>query len=276
MEKKLLFLDLDGTLLNDQKQITSGNRIALEQALNNGHGVIITTGRPLRSAMAQARQLGLDRPGCHLIAYNGAVIYDWSLEQQIYRRTFPVELVCRVFEEINGRNLHIQTYDTWNVLVEQRCEDAALRTYCGRTEMPWKVIGSIHRDLQEAPVKMLLIELENPKPLLDVADWVQKNLAGEADCFFSCDEYLEIVPSGINKGEAVRMLCHLTGVPLEQAVAVGDAANDLPMIRTAGVGVAMANATEEVRRAADYITTNDNNHDGIAEVVKHFLGQPVG
>ena len=68
MKKRMLFLDLDGTLLNDAKQITRGNKEALDLALARGHGVIITTGRPLRSAMDQARKLGLDRPGCYLVA----------------------------------------------------------------------------------------------------------------------------------------------------------------------------------------------------------------
>ena len=70
MKKRMLFMDLDGTLLNDAKQITQGNRDALNQALERGHGVIITTGRPLKSALAQAKRLGLDKPGCYTIAYN--------------------------------------------------------------------------------------------------------------------------------------------------------------------------------------------------------------
>ena len=76
MKKRLLFLDLDGTLLNDAKQITAGNREALERTLQRGHGVIIATGRPLKSALEQSRRLGLDKPGCYTIAYNGAMVYD--------------------------------------------------------------------------------------------------------------------------------------------------------------------------------------------------------
>ena len=74
MKKRLLFLDLDGTLLNDAKEITTGNREALERTLQRGHGVIITTGRPLKSALEQSRRLGLDKPGCYTIAYNGAMV----------------------------------------------------------------------------------------------------------------------------------------------------------------------------------------------------------
>ena len=124
-------MDLDGTLLDDAKQITQGNREALNQALERGHGVIITTGRPLKSAMDQARKLEMDRPGCFLIAYNGAVIYDWAEQKQIFSRTLPYEAVYQAFDKTASMDLHIQTYDTWKVLVEPRCDNASVRRYCG-------------------------------------------------------------------------------------------------------------------------------------------------
>lgn len=273
MNKRMLFLDLDGTLLNDAKQITEGNRRALDLALERGHSVIITTGRPLKSAMDQARKLGLDRPGCYLIAYNGAVVYDWAAQAQIFCRSLPVQTVQRVFDMVNARGEHIQTYDTWDVLVEPRCDDAAVRRYCQLIGMTFRVIGDVHRDLQEEPVKCLVINYEEKAGLAEVQDWIRANMAQELDCFFSCDQYLEVVPKGMSKGEAVKMLCAMMHVDIKDAVSVGDAANDLSMIEAAGIGVAMANGTPDVKAAADYITTLDNNHDGVAEVVERFFGE---
>jgi len=273
MRKKLLFLDLDGTLLNDAKQITQGNRDALNKALERGHGVIITTGRPLKSAMDQARKLELDRPGCYVIAYNGAVVYDWAEQKQLFSRTLPYDAVYRVFDRANSMDLHVQTYDTWNVLVERRCDDAAVRRYCSLISMPFSVIEDVRKDLREEPVKCLVINYEEKKDLIKIQDWIRSNMGQEVSCFFSCDQYLEVVPKGMNKGEAVKMLCELMQVPVENAVAVGDAANDLAMIEAAGTGVAMANATQEVKQIADYITLRDNNHDGIQEVVERFFDE---
>lgn len=275
MEKRMLFMDLDGTLLNDQKQISPGNRQALEEALGRGHGVIITTGRPLKSAMDQARKLGLDKPGCYLIAYNGAVIYDWETQEQMFSRTLEIPAVLRVFDHVNPKGIHIQTYDTWNVLVEKRCDDAAVRRYCSLINMEFRVIEDVRTDLTEKPVKTLVIDYEDQTELLKVEAWLKAEMSGEVDCFFSCDQYLEVVPKGMSKGEAVKMLCAMMDVPVENAVAVGDAANDLSMIETAGIGVAMANGTEEVKAIANYITKCDNNHDGIAEVVERFFADPV-
>ena len=118
MKKRLLFLDLDGTLLNDAKEITPGNRAALERTLKRGHGVIITTGRPLKSALEQSRRLGLDKPGCYTIAYNGAMVYDWSKQDKVFQRALTIPSVIRVFEKANEIGEHIQTYDSFDVLVD--------------------------------------------------------------------------------------------------------------------------------------------------------------
>jgi len=274
MEKHLLFLDLDGTLLNDAKEITPGNRAALDAALQRGHGVIITTGRPLKSAMAHAHKLQLDKPGCYLIAYNGGVIYDWAAEKQLYTLSLPYDTVNRVFDYVNSTGVHVQTYDTWDVLVEKRCDNATVRRYCDGT-IGFRVIGDVHTDLKEEPVKILIIDFDNKSALEKIQAWVLEHMGQDVECFFSSNAYLEVVPKNIRKGEAVKMLCRLLDVPISNAVAVGDEANDLSMIVDAGIGVAMCNGIAAVKAAANYITKNDNNHDGVAEVVEKFLAEPV-
>lgn len=275
MDKKMLFMDLDGTLLDDRKEITPGNRQALEKALERGHGVIITTGRPLKSAMDQARKLGLDKPGCFLIAYNGAVIYDWEKQEQIFARTLDLSTVLEIFEYVNVKGIHLQTYDTWQVLVEPRCDNAIVRRYCDLIKMEFRVIGDVRTDLRENPVKVLIIEPEDRAGIVKLQQELGERMSDKVDTFFSNPTYLEVVPAGMSKGEAVKMLCGMMNVPIENAVAVGDAANDLSMIQMAGIGVAMANGTDEVKAVAQYITERDNNHDGIAEVVEKFFADAV-
>ena len=274
MKKRLLFLDLDGTLLNDAKEITTGNREALERTLQRGHGVIIATGRPLKSALALAKRLGLDKPGCYTIAYNGAKVYDWSKQETIFSRTHEIPPVLRVFEKANEMGEHIQTYDSLDVLVEPRGDDEAVRRYCQQVGMTFRVIDDVRTDLKEKPVKCLAINYEKKDGLLKMQEWIRTEMK-ELDCFFSCEWFLEIVPKGMNKGEAVKMLCNLLGVEIENAVAVGDAANDLAMLQAAGIGVAMINGSDEVKAAADYITVRDNNHDGVAEVADKFFYEDV-
>lgn len=273
MMKKLLFLDLDGTLLNDSKQITQGNHDALKRILDRGHGVVITTGRPLSSAIQQAHLLGLDKPGCYLIAYNGGLIYDWTTEQEIFSRTVSLADTFEIFDMVNLQGVHIQTYDDRDVLVEKRCDDEEVVRYCRGTLMQYRVLDDIRAGLKKEPVKCLAIDFRDQTNLIRIQDQILEKMSDRLDAFFSCDQYLEIVPLGISKGEAVRMLCRMLDVPIARAVAVGDAANDLSMIEAAGIGVAMCNGTDEVKSAADYVTTRDHNHDGVAEVIERFFDE---
>lgn len=270
MEIKALFTDLDGTLLDDGKEITAGNREAIDMALAQGHKVIITTGRPLISAVAQAEKLGLTADGCYVIAFNGGVIYDMGKHQVVYRETMPIEQVYALFDEANRRKLHIQTYEDDAVLVEPRCDGEEIRLYTGILKMNFRVIPEI-RTLKAEPPKCLLIGLHEVEPVRDFEKWVQEYGEGTLDAFFSNDTYLEVVPKGMNKGTAVHRLAEVLGIPMENTIAVGDAPNDLTMISEAGLGVCMVNGYQSVKDTADYITELDNNHDGVAEVIRKFM-----
>ena len=271
MEEKILFLDLDGTLLNDHKEITEGNRRAINQALARGHRVVITTGRPLKSAILQAENLGMTGKGCYLIAFNGGILYDCFRQEQLSHQALSIETACQVVDEANRRGLHIQTYDDRDVLVEPRCDTAVVRRYCGRILMEHRVVPSLPEALTKPTPKILAINLNQREPLIRLAETLNTELPDLIDCFFSSIDYLEIVPKGLNKGNAVRNMCRMLGIDLADTIAVGDEENDLTMIEAAGVGVAMANGIPAAKALADYVTTRDNNHDGIAEVVEKFM-----
>lgn len=273
MNTKALFLDLDGTLLNDQKEITPGNRSAIEAALAAGHQVVITTGRPLVSAQEQARRLGLTAPGCYLIAFNGGVIYDQGQQRTIFAQAIPLELVEPVFAQAARRGLHIQTYDQSRVLVEPRCDNPVVRRYCSLILMEHAVLPHVSA-LTQPPAKFLVIDYENKAPLEAFRQWVLETYPQQLDAFFSCEQYLEIIPRGLSKGNALVQLAQMLDIPVKNTVAAGDAANDLSMLRAAGVGVAMCNGTDEAKAAADAVTTRDNNHDGIAEIIEKYLVHP--
>jgi len=271
MEKKILFLDLDGTLLNDQKEITHGNQIAIENALAQGHNIVIASGRPLPATLSQAEKLNLTSSGCYVIAYNGAVLWDCGEQKKLYTHNLDFQQVYTIFDEANRRGLHIQTYTDSSVVVEPRCDDEAIKRYCGFLNLDYKVIKNVREDLAQSPSKVLIIDFDNHQTLESIAAWVRDSLQDEVDCFFSSAYFLEIVRKGINKGNAVVKLCQLLQYPIENAIAVGDEANDISMIQAAGIGVAMANSTPAVKEIADYITKLDNNHDAIKEVIERFL-----
>jgi hydroxymethylpyrimidine pyrophosphatase-like HAD family hydrolase len=129
VDRTILFLDLDGTLLNDQKEVTPGNRRAIGEALRRGRRIVVTSGRPLKSSMAQARRLGLAGDGCYVIAYNGAVIYDCREERAIFRQALNPEDLYRVYDEAARRvyTFRPMTGRTWS------SSPAARRTTPGAT-----------------------------------------------------------------------------------------------------------------------------------------------
>ena len=270
MGKKAIFLDLDGTLLTDQKEITEENRRAISDAIAEGHSVIIATGRPLSSAVIQAEALGLTGAGCYLIAFNGGILYDMGERKVLFKKTIRLFDVAAVFDESNRRGIHIQTYEGDHVLVEKRCDDADVRIYCSLIKIGYQTIDSV-REMEEEPVKMLAIDRKNHEKVKEFRDWIAENFRGTLDSYFSSGQFVEIVPAGMDKGSALRRMAEQIGVPVSDTIAVGDEANDLLMIRAAGLVAAMANATDKVRAAAGYITKCDNNHSGVAEVIRRFM-----
>lgn len=271
MKQKVIFLDLDDTLLNRQKQVSSGNRNAINRALQAGHKVVITTGRPLDCAMRQAVELGLTGEGCYLISFNGAIIYDMFHREIVYSHPLEFGLTTPIFAEAKRRDVHIQTFDDWSTYVEPWCENSKeIQWYCAKNQVPYTVLPQV-ADLNQKPNKMLCTSLDDKGKLERFKRWVDEHYSEVIDTYFSCEELLEIVPLGISKGSAVLRLCRMLDLPVENAIACGDAENDITMIRAAGLGVAMRNAIPEAQAAADYITERDCDHDGIAEVIEKFM-----
>lgn len=272
METKMIFLDLDGTLLNDEKQLPQENRVMIDEALKMGHKVIICTGRPLSSAIRQVPVLGLDRPGCYAITFNGGLIYDIEAKEAIYKKTVPLDQVKYVFDHAYAfGGIHIQTYTDEGLICEFDTQES--RDYARITKTDRKVVKDIFEELNgQEPCKMLAIaygcDRERIEAFRDsLTDWAE----GKMSIFFSCRDYLEFVPQGISKGDAVRFMAEYLNVPMENTIAVGDAENDTTMIQAAAVGAVMKNGTDELKRQGNYITEKDNNEGGVAEVIRRFM-----
>lgn len=269
--KKILFTDLDGTLLNDDKQVSEGNRAAIQRLLDAGHYLVVATGRPVKSGFKVVQKLGLTMPGCYMIAYNGGSIFD-CYEQKVWmEKTFPIEYVQYLFEEAEKYGVHIQTYGEDDKVLTQK-DSAELQYYLkgNKNALDCEVCEDVFAVIGKEPNKVLVIDMDEEK-LLAFRDAHQEWCEGKCESTFSSRQLLEYLPQGVNKGSGVRMLCEMLDVKLENAYAAGDERNDVSMIEAAGVGIAMKNAVDEAIAVADYVTENDNNHDGIAEVIDKLI-----
>lgn len=268
-DTKILFTDLDGTLLNDQKQISEGNLSAIHKALEKGHKIVISTGRALTSARKQAETLGLTMPGCYIIAFNGACIYDIHEKKVLYSQSIPRSYVLHLFDIARLQGVHIQTYDDTQVIAEQK-NDNLLR-YCHDTSLSYQIVSSIADTLTYDPLKVLAVDYNSHMSLVQFQEQIRTWSEGKVDSYFSCDALLEIVAPGISKGNAIIRLCEQLQIPLEATISAGDADNDISMLQTTHTSVVMKNADPHMHIYATYITQQDNNHDGVAEAIYKFM-----
>ncbi len=269
MDKRILFLDLDGTLLDDQKQIPEENKQALHKAVELGHQVVIATGRALSSAQELMKRLEFDRAGFYCIAYNGGILYDCGKRQVLSQHTLPLEIMLHIAGEAQKRGLFCQTYQGPDILALKDCPE--LQYYVKKTGMSYRITDDFRHELQGDPHKALIVNLQGRQVLEDFRQELLPWARGKVEMIFSCDQYLEFLPIGVEKGNAVRELCRTLEVPIESSIAVGDEENDRSMIRAAGLGCVMANGISSLKEEAGYVTERDNNHCGVAEVVEKFM-----
>jgi len=267
---KLLFLDLDGTLLNDNKEINPIDMEAIEEMISQGHKVIINTGRPLYSAMGLARKFGFVRPGFYISSYNGGLITDAFTNEVLKYDTVPDDVVRYMFDEAYKMELHAHTYIEDHVVSERATKE--LEFYTKRIKMPPLVTDDFSKHTQGKAPKVIIISLDG-RNYLEAYRKKMKDYEEEKGlyCTFSDSRLLEYANPLANKGEAIRFLSKHLGVDISDTVAAGDEENDLPMIVTAGVGVCMKNGVDTLKEKADYITKHTNNDGGIDEIIRKFI-----
>lgn len=274
-EKKrmIFFTDIDGTLVDDEKKLSDGNRSALDRFLDDGNILCFSTGRALPGAKNLVDSLGFHgRENVYIAAYNGGLLYDTYRERVIDEKTIPIETVFRVFDDAHTFGIHIQTYSDTAVISEE--DNAFLEKYLQIQKLPSEIVGDIRKPgaISKEPCKILAIDFDDSAKIERFRDFTVPHFEKELDIFRSSPYLLEFVPKGVSKGAALRSLCSLTGVPQENTISAGDAENDLPMIIAAAHGCAVANGEQLLKDHAGYITQHDNNHSAVAEILQRFAG----
>lgn len=266
---KILFTDLDGTLLNREKKISSSDLEAIARASRRGNITVISTGRSLSSARTYIQQLASVQERCYAILYNGGLIYDCKNQKALYQKTIPLPYVKYIFQQAEKFHIHCQTYEDGYVLAARDSEE--LREYASHASMPVRILPDPPAALTKEPFKILTSCLHDGNLHQAYRHSLENWAKDKISLFFSSEYYLEHVPLGVSKGSAVQRLCSLLNVPIEQTYAVGDAENDITMLKAVHIGIAMANGEEQVKNSADYITKSDNEHGGISEIIKNFI-----
>ena len=262
----LFFTDLDGTLLTDKKQISPKTFAAIDAYIATGNKFIISSGRPLFNVLNVVKQTGLDRyPDLLLIGYNGSSIYDCSTDKYLVDLRLDPKDALYIIDTAEDMGIHCQTYTSDHVI----CRYAGIESdlYTKYTGMTYLFDNDILSHLTEAPHKALAISVEGREKLDLLRDFLTPWMYGRITTFYSNPQYLEFVDCRSGKGNAVQYVCDLYNIPTSDAYAAGDAGNDLSMLCTVGNSIAMINGSDEIKAAASIITKQDNNHDGLAEIL---------
>lgn len=267
--KNILFTDMDGTLLNGSSLISSEMKLALNRLTASGHRLVLTSGRPLPSIIEMINTLGLDYPETYIISNNGALVYDYSNKKPLRTMRLSPETIREVFRLSDEAGIHAHAYTEDSVVGYE--DDEELKFYRVRIHMPFIKTADPAGLLKDGSYKIQIIHLSDRGRLEALQKKILCKLGDCVDTVFSNDRYLEVIPKGVNKGEAVTFLSHYLSMPNSHTFAAGDEENDIPMLEAAGTGIAMANANDKVKKAADIITENSNAEDGLLEILNRYF-----
>ena len=212
--------------------------------------------------------LGLDKKGGCILSYNGGKIVDCRTGETLVEKTLDPALVPELCAFAAAQDIAILTYNREGIVCE-RDKDEWANKECFTTKLPMIHVDNL-ASYVNYPVCKMLITLD-PARRDAVCAAGQRQFAGRADLYPSSPFFIEAVPLGVAKDGSLAELLRRMGLTRENLMACGDGLNDRSMIAYAGVGVAMQNAEQPVKDCADYVTTADNNHDGVAEAVEKFI-----
>jgi Cof subfamily protein (haloacid dehalogenase superfamily) len=265
---KLLFSDIDGTLLNKEKTISPALRDGILSFIKSGNKFILCSGRPEKSILQVKSDLRLPDKDLYISSCNGARLYDCKKKHIISELGIPLPMVRKILDTAYSFQLHCHTYDDDSILSE--FQTLELVYYTHHVKIPVHIISDITTYLQKRPLKMLSICMDEHTPFPAFQKAITDISNGTLTSLLSNPSYLEIYPKNAGKDSSVKKLIDYLSVPIEDTISIGDAENDISMIQTAHLGVAMQNANDLTKSHADYITLKDNNHDGLLEILSRY------
>ncbi|MGN0243305.1 MAG: Cof-type HAD-IIB family hydrolase [Lachnospiraceae bacterium] len=267
MNYKVLVLDLDGTLTNSEKKITEKTKQALFAAMDAGTTVVLASGRPTYGIVPLAEELELSKRGGYILSFNGARIMNCRTQEIIFQNTISENYLPVLVSLAEDYHVDYLTYENEDIITNNPDNQYAL-IESKINHMPLRYVEDMTQYVTFPINKMIM--LGSGMYLHTIEPRLQREMAGALSVYRSEPFFLEVMPLGVDKAASLeRLLAHMN-LSREEMIAVGDGFNDLTMIEYAGLGVAMANAQEEVKEKADYIT-GSNDEDGVAQVVERFI-----
>lgn len=279
MKYKIIAFDLDGTLLNDAKEIPEENLRMLHRAAECGIQLVPATGRIYPGLPEQLRALPFVR---YCICVNGAQVYDAWEKKVICRAEIPSARAIEMAEFMDGLPAIYDCYqDDWGWMsgsMYAKIDEFVIDPGVARlTKMTRTAVDDLKATLRERgkPVQKMQMHFRDQEQRLYWLDALPA-LWPDISVTSSISSNIELNSLDANKGAALKKLCRLLGVGVDETLAFGDGSNDLTMLSAAGTGVAMLNASDKVKAASNLVTEADNNCAGVARTVCSLMPEIGG
>lgn len=266
-EPKVIVLDIDGTLFDDEKKIQPKTKEFLIKAQEKGNVVVLASGRPASGLWYIAEELKMSEHHGLLCCFNGSQVVDCTTTDILYNT--PVDIN-------KGREVlkHLRKFDVTPMLYK----DAYLyveNAYAPKVEYESRLCKMMVCEVNDLAAFLnwgtnKILTAGDPVYLEKHAKEMAAPFKDQLNCMFTAPFYFEFTEKGIDKAKALDVALKKLGYTANDCIAFGDAENDLSIIKFAKTGVAMGNATDEVKNAADYVT-QDNNHEGIYNALKKYM-----
>lgn len=268
MKYKLLVLDVDGTLLNDEREISKRTLAALLKVQQMGVRIVLASGRPTYGLMPLAKTLELGNYGGFVLSYNGCQIIKAQNGEILFERRINPEMLPYLEKKARKNGFAIFTYHD-DTLITDSPDNEYIKNEALLNNLKIIREDEFSTAIDFAPCKCMLVS-DKEKALIGLEQHWEKRLAGTLDAFRSEPYFLEVVPCGVNKANTLGALLEHLGVTREEVIAVGDSVCDVTMLQLAGMGVAMGHSQDSVKVCADYVTAS-NEEDGVALAVEKLI-----
>lgn len=264
LKYELLAVDLDGTLLTTDKKISEVNLRALHRYMEAGGRVVVSTGRAYPGAKKHLDRLNTNAP---VITNNGAILLEKG--EIIFEEGLEAEDAGRILDLGNQYDVSMIIWSHFN-LFGNRIDDKLL-DYGRRfgDTVPQEIPGGDYEALIRQGITKILwyVSVERAQELVGL---IPRERLGNVTVQTSEPMFIEFFNKKVSKAIVLGKVCEKYGIPIGRVMAIGDAENDICMLKLAGLGIAMANGNEAVKRSADVVTTRTNDEDGVAEVIEKY------
>ncbi|QGU96099.1 sugar-phosphatase [Clostridium bovifaecis] len=266
---KLIALDMDGTLLNEDKKISEENYLAIKKAKEKGVKVVLATGRPIKGIESYLDKLGLISNEDYCVTYNGSLVVNTGTKEVLTQVLLNSEDVHYLYDLSKKLDIDIHALTTSSCITPKLSKYTELEIKMNN--IPFNEIDFHTIDDTTPVVKVMFVGEENK--LSSVIKNLPKEVYEKYTVVRSAPYFLEFLDKNVNKGAGVKALAAKLGINQYEVICIGDAGNDVHMIEYAGLGVAMGNAFPEAKKVANYITYS-NEEDGVAHVIDKFILNP--